>query len=251
MTHIFNGRIKRLMKEELIRFGKHLLGFLGTMMLIAIIMNLLHDTDTIHRWINNYLINSEAVVDFRFFNFGFFIFFIFVSGIVTGYELPDYVRKGISRSDYFVAETLSAFIVSLLIAPIMLTLNVISHLIFPSDSLFYHAFQMGNGDPLILILQFLVYMALFFLGYLITTFWNRVGWVITIATAIGIFILLSFVSLNFMAISHRGRFNFSLNLGLKQFDVTFRSLAISLLVLIPTLGTITYFLVKSIPVKAT
>jgi len=196
MNNILNVRVKRLIKDDLLEYGKHLLGFLGFIVLsilINFILQLFFGSGEIVINIGDVHIdlgnpeNFNLVGLFNMISFGAFVIIMFISGAVVGYELPHYVRMGIARTEYFIATTIAATIVSFLIAPFTLLLNGMINFIVGSNSIFYNGLHMGSGDLLTLGVQFLMYVAVFFLGLLIVAIYQRIGWQIATGLIVALF----------------------------------------------------------------
>jgi hypothetical protein len=195
MNNVLNERVKRLIKKDLVGYGKHLLWFLGLTIVIPVIFQVI--------FANSVLININSDIKdlgdnlFNFFSSGYFILVVGFAGITAGAELSQYVRKGVSRKDYFIATTVAAVIVSLLIPPLMLLLNMIINLFVSSESLFYHVFDMDGSKNSILVMQCLIFLTLFLLGYCTAIVWQRVGWYISTAIIVVCFMIAIFLGINF------------------------------------------------------
>ena len=163
MNNLLNTRVKKLIKGDLLAFGGSFLGVL----VFGITSSLFNF------WLDGQFI---SLMISSLFSFHFFAFCMALTGITIGSELPQYIRRGVARKEYFIARGLVATIESLLFAPIMLILNVITNLLVSSESLFYNVFHIGNGHISTLIMHFLIYITLFLAGFLISIFWQRIGW---------------------------------------------------------------------------
>jgi len=256
MNNIFNSRVKRLIKADLLEYVKYLFGFFGLAVVIPIVLNLLFGTSgEIGIGIGNLNIN---IADFgriniggifNFISFGFFVFVMFIAGITAGSELPQHIRVGIARKEYFIATIVSAVIVSLLIAPFVLLLNIIVNSLITPGSLFYNTFHIGGGEISILTMQFLMYTSLFLLGYCGAIICQRVGWLIGVAIIVAVFIILGFLGWN-IAIG----FNmFNLTIGDHWFEIETSSdngfFSIMGILTTAVLGIGTYMLIKNVSVK--
>jgi len=199
MNNSLNSRITRLIKDDLLDYGKHLLGFLGVLIASLVInIGLNRGIGAIPEVLTIDLGNfGEFAIDFGEFamagifntlSFGFFIIIMFISGIVIGYELPQHVRRGVARKEYFIATTIAAVIVSLLIIPLLLLMNMIFNIFANSGSTF-----LDDGRISMLVMQFLMYIVLFLFGYCIAIIWQRVGWQLGIVTTVVLLSILSFL----------------------------------------------------------
>jgi len=205
MNNIFNVRVRKLIKADLLEYVKYILIFLGLGFAVPVTLSLLFGrSGMIGFAVGGFVIdisdfgtiNVEGV--FNFFSFAAFVLFLFVSGIVTGAELPSHVRWGGSRSEYVISTVASTVIISAAFAPFLLILNMILNLVFSSESIFYNFFHIGGGDIPTLIVQFLMYISLFLLGYCIPLIWQRVGWLITIVLIVALVLTLGFLGINFV-----------------------------------------------------
>lgn len=206
MNNIFNVRVRRLIKDDLIEYGQHLLGFIGFVALMLLFQFVLYLFFGIGNFFElNININGrdfdlggpEHSGILRIISFGGLAIAMFILGIVGGAELPSYVRKGVARKEYFTATTTSAIIFSLLVAPVLLGVNAVMSLIIGTSHLFYNALFIGDGDIAVLIIQFLIYIGLFLTGYSIAMIWQRVGWLIGLISGFLIFIIAGFFGWNF------------------------------------------------------
>jgi len=252
MNNIFNSRVKRRLQENLLEYGKYIFGFLGFAIVIPVVLHILFG--------NRFMIfNITYVGDFndinieRIFNFasfGFFAIFIFIAGIVGGYELPQYVRKGIARKEYFTSEVVAVGIVSLLVAPLMLLINMIINSFVASESLFYRAFSIGGDGISTMVVQFLMYIMLSLFGFFIAILWQRVGWQIGVGITVAFLLISSLLGWNIV-----NWFNLlTVTTSEYWFEIEW-SLSNGLLgaiamVMIAVLGFGTYILIKSVSVEA-
>lgn len=258
MHNILNARVRRLIKDDLLEYGKHLLGFLGFLIGFVIIVILLNGGIPNH--FEGLTINIGDSIEFTTDDIGFsfpsfvvFIITMFIAGITAGYELPQSVRAGIARKEYFFATTVAALIVSLLIAPIMLTLNMVVNLFTTSGSLFYNVIYIGGGELSTLIKQFLVYIALFLFGFCFRVIWQRVKWRIGIIIT-SIFFSIFYGILGFIGWKIGSWLNiFTVTTGDAWFEISWSfssGLLIGLaMVIIVISGIGTYVLISDMPVK--
>lgn len=180
MNKIFNVRVKRLIKDDLLDYGKELLGLIGFLIVFVTIIILLNgglstSSEVVTINIGDFFDFTTDYIGFGSLLFGFYVVTLFIAGIEAGSELPEHVRLGIARKESFFATTVAAVIVSLLIAPVMLTLNMITNVFTTSGSLFYNALYIGSGELSTLITQSLIYIALFLLGFCFRVTWQRVN----------------------------------------------------------------------------
>jgi|GEM_PF-1883872 len=204
-----NVRIQRLVKHDLLAYGKFLLCFLGFIVGAIAVNWILH----LFFGVGSFQVNIGSVdIDIQagdvllegFFNmitFSVIGFMMFVSGCVTGYELPQYVRRGIARGEYFIVAMITVAIVSLLIAPIVFVIGTISNFLVPTGSIFYGAFYISSSGLLELGVQFLLYIGFFLTGFFIATVWQRIGWIMGAILTVGILLLfgfLGFLSMRFI-----------------------------------------------------
>jgi len=262
MTNIFNTKVRRLLKDDLIEYAKHFVGFIIFMLIIGLINLMFHlfiGWDIYVPTLDS--VNIEGIeLDTDFFrNFFTAISFsvisvvMFICGTVSGAELPANVRKGIARIEYFTATITSGVIVAFLIAPLLLIINAINNLIFSSESIFYNAFLLGNSELPLLGAQFLMYIGLFLVGYSIALVWQKWGWIIGLAfgLAIGIFVL----GISIFNSNIGGIIGFIVILadtdywGNTILHLPSGPLAITASILIAIFGAITYILLKNISVK--
>ena len=257
MSNILNVRVRKLIKDDLLEYGKYLLGFFVLGFGVPLILSLLFGTrgnilfigfQDVNIDIGDFgRINVEGL--FNFFSFAFFVFFMFIGGIIVGAELPSHVRCGGARGEYFIATIITAVIVSLAYAPVLLLLNMVINLFVSSNSAYYNILHIGNGELSTLLEQFIMYVAIFLLGYCIPLIWQRVGWLITVSMIV-IFVLISgILGWNF-AIGFNV-FNIVENddfLGI-TWDFSYGFFGIVGLLMIAVLGSGVYLLSKDIPVK--
>ena len=252
MNNIFNTRVKRLITDDLLEYGKHLLWFLGFVIGILMILNIFVGINVVMiRNIRDFLDINVGVTligtgIFSFVSSGFLVF-MFISGIVTGYELPQHVRQGIARGEYFIGVTIAAIIVSLLIAPLILLVNMIFNLFVTIEGVFYHLFQMGGGEISLLIAQFLMYIALFLLGFCIAIIWQRVGWQLGVAFIVLLLMISSFLGWNI--VNGFNVFNVTFDNYLFEIEWAFSTGFFIGVIMIAILGIIAYMLIKKVPVK--
>ena len=244
MNNIFNVRVRRLIKEGLLDYGIHLAWFIGFAILIPLILHILFGMGgTINIDLGNLgEINIERI--FNFASFGIIVLIMFIAGIEAGYELPQYVRVGIARKEYFLATTTTAVIVSLLAAPMILLLTLISNLLVGSEILLYHPLEIS-----ILATQFLMYIALFLLGFCGTVLWQKVEWYIAVGITVAFFIITSFVGWNlafvFNIFTFRSDDDF-LGIEIAISNGLLTAIAMTMIVIF---GLATYALIKNTPVK--
>jgi len=256
MTNILNVRVRRLLKEDLLDYAKHFAGFMAGIAVVLLIQYLVYLIIGFDFGIT--LAGRE--LDMRELNFSGFLgaisfagitLVMFIAGIVTSAELPTYVRMGVARKEYFVATLVAAIIVSLLLAPTLLGLNVIINLFVDAELFLYDAFLAGGGDFFVLASQALVYIALFLAGYSIAIIWQKVGWFLGLCMGFIIAIGVGFLGWNV------GRIFNILNIVIGDHDNWFEVnwvasngiLAITALGLIGMFGVLTYMLLKTISVK--
>jgi len=267
MNNIFNVRVMKLIKKELLEYGKYLFCFLGFAIIVPVVLNRLFGTSGQILFANfgngelNFNIGDIGNISiegvFSFVSFAFFTFFMFIGGITVGAELPQSIRWGIARKEYFTATIVSAAIVSLAFAPLMLLLNSIINLLVASGSAFYNSFHIGDGNTSILVMQFLAYIVLFLLGYCIPLTWQRFGWQIGLAfifALVALIFIFGFLGLNTIIIGF-STFDIMTTddyLFLFQWDFvngTFGISGIIGLITIVVLGTGAFMLTKDVPVK--
>ena len=258
MNNILNSRVKRLIKDDLLEYGGYLLIFLGIGIVMAV-LNVLFGNFAmrIHSSIADFISIMIGLL-----SFGAATFIMAMMGITAGCELPQHVRAGVARKEYFIAMTVVAVIVGLSIAPLMLLVNVIINLFVDSEGLFYNAVHIGGGEILTLAMHFLIYFALFLACFFITVFWQRVGWKIALAIMIPFFMISNSIIINFVFLnifnSNSDNYEFyvywnsqdgiSSSMS-KFFNITNGLLSVTTLVMIALLGIGTYILIKSVPVK--
>jgi len=256
MNNILNVRVRRLLKDDLLSYTIHFAGFILVLFAIMLINNILYlffgfGSPTVNINVNN----RELDINFlrsliTFISFGAISMVMFISGIVAGAELPANVRKGIARIEYFTATFLAGIIVSFLISPIFLGINAIINLFVSSEALFYNSLLIGDGSLPLLGAQFLIYIAVFLIGYSITMIWQRFGWIVGLA-------------ISFIILSTTGIIGFNIGRIFSIFELIVEdywlelswqhsngSLAIMGLSLAIVFGALTYILLKKIPVKA-
>lgn len=173
MTHLFNPRVRQLIKENLKDYGKGLLVFLGTVIASIVVNLVLPD-----------VFNQSTFEVFNFITVGFVVISMLGVGINAGCELPQHVRIGVARKEYFIATTTAAVIVSLLVGPFLIFFNVMGSLfIFGNLSVWQ------NSELLTLVVQFLVYLALFLFGFCVTVLFQSIGWISSTVVTIGFLII--------------------------------------------------------------
>jgi len=252
MNNMVNRRVKKLLQETLMEYGRYIFGFLAFAIIAPIVLHFLFGTRVTVlniTYTGNFNdINIEGI--FNSASFGLFAGFIFIAGIVEGYELPQAVRMGISRKEYFTVATVAAVIVSLLIKPLLLLINLIINSFVTSESFFYRAFSIGHAGISTLSVQFLIYIMLFLFGLFIAVLWQRIGWqlgvVITIAfllisSVLGWSMVSGFNILTVTTNEYWFKFEWSLSNGL---------MGAVAMILIAILGMGTYALIKNVSVKA-
>jgi len=261
MNNILNERVTKLIKADLLEYGKYLLFFLVLGFAIPVLLNMIFGTSVIiigvgsvNIEIDNFgTINIEGLLNFV--SFAFFTFFMFIGGIITGAYLPTYVRWGVARKEYFTGTIVAAVIVSLAFAPVVLLLNTIINLLVSSGSSLYNFFHIGGGEIPVLIGQFLAYVALFLLGYCIPLVWQRFGWHVGMAF---IFLLVAFIIIS-------GLYGLNTIVGFNVFNLTttsdylfelewsfteaFGYFGIMGITMIVVLGISAFLLTKDVPVK--
>jgi len=264
MNNILNERVRRIVREDLLEYGKYILFFLVLGFVIPFLLSQIFGTrivvmDFVDGAFNIDLgdfgsVNIDGV--FNFVSFGIFSVFMFIAGITGGVELPQNVRWGVARNDYFTATVISAIIVSLIFAPVMLLFNTIINLFVSSGSVFYNFFQIGGGEFPVLVFHFFTYVALFLVGYYIPLVWQRFGW----------YIWLAFIILLVLLIPISGILGLNIVIGFNVFEVTttddylfliswdftdgFSGIFVLLgLIAITVLGVGAYLLAKDVPVK--
>ena len=261
MTNIFNTRVQKLIKDDLLEYGKQLLCFIGLGLLfglgIPLLINLFFgiQTGVLDIQIEDLDVGLNFAVIFSFITAGFFAVTIFTAGIVAGYELPQHVRKGIARKEYFISTVTAGIIVILAIFPSLLFLNMAVNLFSGSENIFYNLFNMGWGNIANLISHLLMYMTLFSLGYFVAVYWQRVGWLIALASIIGTLIVLGFLGWNiptipdapFIGFSFHSEYGFSIE-GF-VFNFSNNSFVISTITMIGILSASTYAMVRNVTVK--
>lgn len=189
MNNLLNTRVKKLIKGDLLAFGGSFLGVL----VFGITSSLFNF------WLDGPFIGPfTSLMIGSIFSFHFFALCMALTGITIGYELPQYIRRGVARKEYFIARGLVVAIESLLFAPIMLILNVITNLLVSSESLFYNVFHIGNGHISTLIMHFLIYITLFLAGFLISIFWQRSGWKFSLLVIIPLVLVSNALISNFL-----------------------------------------------------
>jgi len=255
MNNIFNARVVRLIKADLLEWIKHLaclagIGFLATVVIPFIVGFILDIRVGIFDISTDVLSVVNMISLIVWFAVGIFGLIMFITGITSGYELPQYVRKGISRKEYFISTVIASTVAAFLVAPVMLTLNFLVNFILGSESIFYNAFLIGDGNIVTLALQFLGYMTAFFLGYCIAIYWQRVGWFIAVITIISIIVTTSILGLNLNIFSESGFIGFSYE---GRFIVEGISLnatnSTAFFSILPLLGIATYAMIRNVTVN--
>jgi len=196
-----NVRIQRLVKSDLKDYSTFFLGFLGLVMgaiLLNWIFRLFFGMGGFQMNVGNINIDIHTgdVLLEGFFNmvsFSVVGFMMFVSGCVAGYELPQNVRRGVARGEYFISVVIAAVIVSLLAAPFVFVVSTISNFLVPSGSIFYGAFHVSGSGMVELAVQFLMYVAVFFMGFFIAMVWQRLGWLLGLIVTVGFLVVLGFL----------------------------------------------------------
>jgi len=256
MNNIFNVRVRRLLKNDLLEYAKHF----GWFMIIVIGSSLLNLAIKFFagRGFNFDITFFGSDFDLReidfsgivnMISFGGIAIVMFIAGIVGGAELPSYVRLGASRKEYFAATTLGAIIISLVVAPAVLSLNAIINLLAGTENFLYNSLLIANGDIAVLAAQVLMYVALFLTGYSIAMIWQRVGWLFGLIAG---FIIVIVTGLFGWGVG--GFFNtFTIVIEDYWFEVNWMLssgfIAVMALVQIEIFGTLTYTLLKNVPVK--
>jgi len=196
-----NVRIQRLVKSDLKDYGTFFLGFLGLVMgsiLINWIFRLFFGMGGFQMNVGDINIDiytGDVLLEglFNMISFSVVGFMMFVSGCVAGYELPQNVRRGVARGEYFIGMIIAAIIASLLVAPFVFVVSTISNFLVPSGSIFYGAFHVSGSGMVELAVQFLMYVALFFMGFFIAMVWQRLGWLLGFIVTAGFLVILAFL----------------------------------------------------------
>lgn len=163
-----SAKLLKLIKQDLTEYGIFVLssiGFIFASWMIELIVRMVFD------W-------GEGTIFIGLFHMGSFVaitIIMFICGIVAGAEIPAGVRKGISRIESFISESVSAVIVNLLIGPLLLILSMVFQ-ILPGTSTVIVEWSIGA-----LVVLFFMYMAAFFVGMFIAILWQRIGWLLTVA----------------------------------------------------------------------
>ena len=243
MNNIFNIRVRRLIKDFLRDYAIHFLWFIGFAFFLPLALNLLFGTAIMTVSIGNFEeVHTWSI--FHFATFGVFVIIMLIAGIEDGYELPRYVRIGISRREYFFATTTAAVIISLLAGPVILMLNLILNLFLGAESLFYN---MSNISTL--GMQLFMYIAVFLLGFCGTVLWQRVAWYVAVAVTVVFFVVMSFLGWSFAFIFDI--FTFRNDADFLGIDIAISNglLAGIAAVMIVVFGMATYGLIKNVSVK--
>jgi len=178
-----NNRILKLIKQDLAEWGQYVLGFIGFIIagsVVSFLIGIFFSTDVNFMNFNSGPDGIDLSGIFHLISFGMFVIVMLIAGIVAGSEIAGSVRKGISRTESFISETISATLVSLLIAPFILLMNMLTNVLSGSSSTFYNTLNV-DGGLLTLGVQFLVYMAVFFIGFFIAAIWQKIGWLQTLS----------------------------------------------------------------------
>ena len=252
MNNVLNSRMKKLIKRELFDYGKFLFVFLILIISTIIFFGMGIGNETTAEIISNITVSG-------FLPQGFFNFVFLTSGITTGAELPQYVRRGFARGEYFFAATTAMLIVVLLISPVMLLFNMIVNLVVGSQSSLYNSFLIGNGNVFNLLIHTLIYIVAFLLGIFVTTFWQRVGWKIASTILVSFLLISNFTFLNvlnildFLSMLDVNYDDYGLDIfwpanqvADRLFSIPTAAITIGLIV---ALGVGTYALIKSVAVK--
>jgi len=261
MTNIFNPRIQKLIKKDLLEYVKYVLGFIGLALVFGIGLPLL--LNIFFGFSTGFNIDTEEInvsISFAgmsaFITSGFFAISLFAAGIQSGYELPQHVRKGIARKEYFATTVISAIIAILSIAPIMLLLNMMINLFVRSESAFYNLFRIGGGNIIGILFHLLIYTTLFILGYFIAIYWQRVGGVIAVATFIAIIITMIVVGWNIPTVSDAVFIGFGFDNyhgfiveGIDVNPLPNHSFAMITTMLIGIFGISTYAMIRNVSIK--
>ena len=216
MEHIITENVKKLVKEDLIDTVKNLVVFslflIVGFLTAAIVISI------------NFSIVAFFAHSFMLF-IGSFIAVSFFSGVDEAHDLPKYVGNGITRKEYSISVILRLAIFNLIGLIIMFSHNI----------LFSHV------DILeMLIFSTLIWMG-YFIGYTIVIIIVRSHWII------GMFWI--FAAVNAATSLVRVLFNFR-NLEAIQLSLTGSPmLLIRILFFTIILGTVAYFLTKSMPIK--
>ena len=249
MNNTLNTRVKRLIKDDLFEYGKVLLWIFG-LMLFSLIINIVLNSEVniseIAGAINIQIGNFELIIEAI--TLGIYIggvaIFMMIAGITAGYELPQHVRFGIARHEYFKANVVSAIIVSILIIPLGFFINLILTTLVSSDSFLYNLINLADVGLLTISMYILYFITAFFVGYFIGMVFQRFGWIVGV-----IFVLI------LLTITGSLTWRFIPRIPIRIFSVGDISM-IAPELLGPTLIVIaffiamgTYLLVKDTPVK--
>ena len=162
-----SNRFSRLLKHELMDWAKNIsvaiLIFIGITILSWIIFRIFGWGDGFHSWGIFNLITTGIVT-----------FIMWIAGIVSGAEVPEGVRSGISRMESFVSKATAAVVVAFLAGPLLFLLNLILS-VLPGTLTVYLPFSIDG-----LAINFLAYIAAFCIGFFIAILWQRIGWLPTL-----------------------------------------------------------------------
>jgi len=133
----------------------------------------------------------DSMFNVTIFEFGIITFVVFVLGIIASSQLSSYVRRGVSRLDYFVAKILSTSVSALIIFPTLFVVYLLTN-DSVSSSHFFRLFTLGGTDITGVIFRIFAFVLMFLIGFLVATYWQRVGWLRALLTY-GILITISLI----------------------------------------------------------
>jgi len=177
MDNILNVRVKQLIKEVLVDYAK-VFCMLFSIALFASLILIGFLTIVVHASVYD-TIGTNVVIEII--GFAGFIFVMFISGIVSGAELPMYVRLGIARNEYFKANLIGAIIVSIILMPIPFLADWLLSLVVSSRNVIAHSIS----DNLLGFAMHVLLLILFYLtGHFIAVVFQRFGWFVGVIVII-------------------------------------------------------------------
>lgn len=261
---MFNRRIYCLLKNKLLEYGKNFMVFIAAGLFFGFILPLFINvlfgpasgSMSIGAESEEFFGVLHPVMFFAFLTNTFFVLIFLIVGIISGVELPQYVRRGISRKEYFIATVTTTAIVIFLLGPFLFLLNMINNFFVSSQSILYNAFSFGHAGFSHFIFNQLFYMLLFIIGYFVAIYWQRFGRFIAILTlAIILIIIPGMISFHMPVLEHANHIGFVFSadgLFIEGFDIHFLSREVYLFITsaaIGIIGTFTYLMIKHVNIK--
>jgi len=208
IENILNSRVKRQIKDVLVDYAKYLGGFfvvsLIVITLLRVVLSMINigaaleaaDLDNIEYTVSEIINFLDDVNIFNLLNLFGLTLVMFISGIITGSELPAYVRKGVARNEYFKGTLIGAIIVSIALIPFSLIANQLVNLIAGSENAIHNAYHLGNGDLLITVMYIPFIIAFHLAGYFIAMIYQRFGWLIGVIITVFALLVTGIISWN-------------------------------------------------------